>query len=191
MTFNQFARLAGIGCGVLAIVLLLTLIGIGIWAVSLNNSAVALEQRIIAQQDVLETRYDTMKKIIFQKAEISEKYAQDFKAIYPEIISGRYKDNGNLLFKFVKEANPKYDIRLLESLMTTVEGQRMKFEQEQKVLIDLVREHRTMCSNERWPSRHVVGGRSTPEVSIITSTDAKNAVATGIDNDKGVFPVKK
>lgn len=180
--------------GVIAIVLVVCLLAggctVGIWAVSVNNKAVDLERAITAQQGVCEVQYDTMKKTIFQEAQISDKYAEDFKKVFPEIIAGRYKGEGNPLLKFITESNPKFSTKLYAKLMVTIESQREKFKTEQKKLLDLVREHESLTSPDRFPHRFVVGGRRTPDITIVTSDDAKDAFRSGADNERDLFPKK-
>ena len=91
------------------IVVLIVLVGMYF---TYNNKEVSLRKEINAQRGKIESVHDKMWKVIQQKAEVSEKYRETFEKIYPELISGRYANDGNNAMKWIQEANPDFDTSL-------------------------------------------------------------------------------
>jgi hypothetical protein len=151
------------------------------------NQEVNLRVAITKQVEANQNSYDTMWKIIKQKAQIPEKYSEDFKKVYPDLMSARHQ-NGGLLAKFVTEANPNYDISLLKDLMASIEAERHAFQSRQDKLVDLSGQHEGLI--HRFPSKLVlqVFGNTTPvEYTLISSGKTKDAFSTGMDEPDPVF----
>ena len=151
---------------------------------SYNNQEVALRKQAEAQRGKVEGTFDAMWKIISQQAQVSDKYKEAFKEIYPDLISGRYKDN-NTLMKWVQESNPNFDTRLYNTLMQTIEVQREQFKKSQERMLDLIREHETLC--ETYPSKWFITNTTPIEYTIISSTKTKYTMETGVDDDVELF----
>ena len=151
---------------------------------SYNNQEVALRKQAEAQRGKVEGTFDAMWKIISQQAQVSEQYKEAFKEIYPDLISGRYKDN-NTLMKWVQESNPNFDTRLYNTLMQTIEVQREQFKKSQERMLDLIREHETLC--ETYPSKWFITNTMPIEYTIISSTKTKYTMETGVDDDVELF----
>ena len=62
------------------IVGVLTILGVGlvIYGVGVNNDEIALRNRYVAQEKVIEGFYDKMWKILKQKAGVTEQYKNSF-----------------------------------------------------------------------------------------------------------------
>lgn len=170
-------------------VCLITLICLVGYVVGTLNTETGLKNQVYAQIKVNQTNYDTMWKIISQKAEISDKYKQTFAEIYPELISGRYKTGGSLL-KFITESNPNFDTSLLNQLSNAVEQYRVGFKLAQDKLIDLNLQHTNLI--QKFPSGFVCttfGRSEIPEsdVVIVTSGKTKEVFEKGQDDDAKVF----
>lgn len=172
---------------VAAVVLLIALIIGGMW-LSATNREVSLRNAAAAQEKANEATFDSMWKIVQGQAEVASEYRDAFKDVYKDIITGRYKDS-NLLFKFIKEHNPKFDVSLYKKVTTSIEAERKRFETGQKKLIDLKREHDDLRG--RWPSSMFVGGRPELTITVVTSDKTEDAFRTGKDEPGPVFPKRK
>ena len=112
---------------------------------SYNNREITLRNQAEAQRGVVEANFDAMWKIISQQAQVSTQYREAFKEIYPELISGRYANGNGQFMQWIKEANPEFDSSLYKTLMETIEVQRISFTKDQKRMLDIIREHKTLC----------------------------------------------
>lgn len=152
---------------------------------SYNNQEVALRKQAEAQRDKVEGTFDTMWKIISQQAQVSNEYKDAFKEIFPELIAGRYSQGDGSLMKWIQEANPHFDTSLYKTLMETIESERKAFLNAQNRLIDIIRQHETLC--ESYPSKWFISNTTPIEYTVISSTRTKTAVETGIDDNVELF----
>lgn len=153
--------------------------------ISYNNTAISLENQAKAQQNVNKTVYDTVWKTIKQKAQLSDKYESQFKNVYVDIMQERKYEKGGQMWKFVAESNPQFDSSLLLDLANTIEGQRIRFETSQKMLIDIKREHDNL--RQKFPSSMFVGGRPELKIDVVTSEKTKQIFSTCEENDIDIF----
>lgn len=167
---------------------------IGIFALSIvmmgigySNSEIELRNQAKAQQEANQAIYDEVWKVIKQHAQVTDKYAGDFKEIYTGLMSGRYDadSKSNPMFKWISEHNPSLSDQMYISLADTIKGQRAKFTRVQTRLIDIKREHDNL--RLRFPSKLFVGGREPLEIQIVTSSKTKETFSTGEENDVEVF----
>lgn len=164
---------------------LLTLaVAVGVAYISASNGEVRLRNRIEAQQKACEAYYDKLWKVLQQKAGVTDQYKEGFKEIYTDLVSGRYQDQ-NLLFKFVTESNPTFDPSLYKDLMASIEGERNGFLMEQKRLIDMDREHKTMRAV--FPGSLFIGSRPDVPITVVTSEKTEAVFAVGKENDVELF----
>lgn len=174
---------------IFGIVFGLFILVLGITAVSMyfsyNNKEVALRQQAEAQRGKIEGTFDAMWKIISQQAQVSNEYKDAFKEIYPELIAGRYSQGDGSLMKWIKEANPEFDASLYKTLMQTIEVQRLQFLKTQERMLDIIREHETLC--QTYPSKWFVTNKTPIEYTVISSTKSKMTMETGIDDDVQLF----
>ena len=127
-----------------------------------------------------------MWKVIQQKAQVTTEYKDAFAKIYPEIISGRYSGDGDgSLMKWVTESNPNFDTSLYTDLMQSIEILRSEFQRNQETMLDLVREHKTLCTT--YPGRWFISNTMEIEYTVISSTKSKVVMETGIDDDVKLF----
>ncbi len=171
-------------CGVGFLVILLC----GFWGISLFQQEQQLRNSVEAKLRDRDLVFDTMFKIIKQKAGITDKYKEDFRDIYPDLISGRYKSGGSLA-KFVTESNPEYDSSLLKDLMSSVEAERKNLLNKQQELNDVWLAHTDLVTVP--PGSFVLGifGKNAriAEVTFITSSITKETSETGEENDIKLF----
>ena len=153
---------------------------------SYNNKEIALRAKAEAQVGKIEGVHDKMWKVIQQKAQVTTEYKDAFAEIYPEIISGRYSGEGDgSLMKWVTESNPNFDTSLYTDLMQSIEILRSEFQRNQETMLDLIREHKTLCTT--YPGRWFISNTMEIEYTIISSTKSKVVMETGIDDDVKLF----
>jgi len=92
------------------------------------------------------------------------------------------------LMKWITESNPTFDVSLYMTLMNTIEGSRNEFTMEQKKLIDIDRELKTM--KVTFPNSLVLGRKADLEIVLVTSSKTEEAYKTGKDDDIDLFPKK-
>jgi hypothetical protein len=153
---------------------------------SYNNKEIALRAKAKAQVGKIEGVHDKMWKVIQQKAQVTTEYKDAFAKIYPEIISGRYSGDGDgSLMKWVTESNPNFDTSLYTDLMQSIEILRSEFQRNQETMLDLIREHKTLCTT--YPGRWFISNTMEIEYTVISSTKSKVVMETGIDDDVKMF----
>lgn len=148
---------------------------------SCNNKEVALRKEAEAQEKAIASVRDTMWKTIKEKAGVSEKYRETFEKIYPEIIAGRYQQEGSSTFKMIHESNPEFDTSLYQELMQTIECQRAAFNNAQKRMLDIIRERDTLL--ETMPQKFFISNKSKIEYKPIVSDATNEVIRTHVDND--------
>lgn len=151
--------------------------------ISSLNGETTLKMKVTSQQKNCEVVFDNTWKIISQQCQISDKYKDSFKEIYPALMQGRYGKGDGSLMKWVTEANPTFDTKLFEKVMSSIELQRNTFTAEQKKLIDFNREHDIML--EKIPMGLIMTalGREKIVIKLVTSTKTEKAFETGKDDD--------
>ena len=166
------------------IVALGTIIGVGSYF-NYNNQEVALRKQAEAQRDKVEGVHDAMWKIISQKAQVSQEYREGFDSIYTHIISGRYSQGDGTLMKWIKEANPNFDSSLYKDVMDAIEVQRTQFKHAQERMIDIKRQHSTLCNT--YPGRWFITNQSEIEYTVVSSSQSKQVMETGVDDNVKLF----
>ena len=169
--------------GVIAVVAL-CLVGMYI---SYNNQEVALRKEAEAQKGKIESVHDMMWKVLQQKAGVTNEYRETFEKIYPELISGRYKDDQTTM-KWIQESNPNFDTSLYKDLMQAIEVQRSYFNTAQTRMLDIIRERETLL--EQIPAKFFISNKSKIDYTIISSTRSKTVIQTGLDDDVDLFKKK-
>ena len=189
MEINQNQTNQNFGSKVVWLIIGLFVVVLGIASLSMyfsyNNEEVALRKQAEAQRCKVEGVFDTMWKTISQQAQVSNEYKDAFKEIYPDLIAGRYSQGDGSLMKWIQEANPEFDASLYKHLMQTIEVQRIQFQKSQERMLDLIREHETLC--ETYPSKWFISNKTPIEYTVISSTKSKMTMETGIDDDVELF----
>ena len=153
---------------------------------SYNNKEITLRERAEGQRKKIEGVHDKMWKVIQQKAQVADKYKDAFTEIYPAIMEGRYSGNGDgSLMKWVTEQNPSFDTSLYKDLMQSIEVLRSEFQRSQETMLDLIRDHNTLCTT--YPGRWFISNTMEIEYTVISSTKSKVVMDTGIDDDVKLF----
>ena len=161
-------------------VVAIVLIGVYMYF-SYNNREVALRKEAEAQNKKIASVHDTMWKILKEKAGVSEQYRETFEKIYPEIISGRYANDGGSTMKWIQESNPDFDTSLYKDLMQAIEVQRTCFSNAQQRMLDIIRERETLI--ESMPAKWFVKNKSVIEYTVIASDKTNDVMTSRVDNE--------
>lgn len=146
---------------------------------SYNNKEIALRKEAEAQRGKIETVRDRMFQIVREQANVSSEYREAFEKIYPEIISGRYQNGGEMM-KWIQEANPQFDTRLYQTVSNSIEVQRTAFTSAQNRMLDIINQRATLI--ESYPSRWFISNKSVIEYAPISTSATKAVMATGVDD---------
>jgi len=182
------------GCMVAAgvvVVLVITVLICGIYGVSVHNREVGLRNTISAKHTDNESEFDNMVKKIGQSAQVTDKQVESLKEIFNEHAKARGgSQSGGSLALWIKESVPNVDTSTFNNLQNIITGSRDRWTMRQKELVDLKREHDNLL--DKFPSSMVCGilGRQKISITIVTSTRAKAAMQTGVDDDTEVFQKK-
>ena len=166
------------------------ILAIGIFSVigmyfSYNNTDAKLRAQAEAQLGKVEGVHDKMWKVLQQKAQVSNEYKNAFSEIYPDLIEGRYSQGDGSLMKWITEANPTFDTSLYKDLMLSIELLRTEFQKSQERMLDIIREHNVLLTTV--PSKWFVSNTERIEYTIISSTQSKTVMTTGLDDDISLF----
>ncbi len=171
----------------IAIIALAAVVLIGMY-ITYNNQEVALRKEAEAQKGKVESVHDQMWKVIQQKAGVTEEYRETFEKVYPEIISGRYNQEGSTAMKWIQESNPDFDTALYKDLMQAIEVQRAYFTQAQTRMLDILRQRETLL--ESIPAKFFISNKTKIDYTIVSSIRTKTVTQTGIDDDIDIFKKK-
>lgn len=166
------------------ILVILLIVGFSMYF-SYNNDEIALRKEAVAQKGKVEGVYDKMWKILQQKAQVTDQYKESFAKIYPELISGRYSQGDGSLMKWIQENNPNFDTTLYKDLMASIESQREEFQTSQERMLDIIREHETLCG--QFPGIWFISNKSPIEYKVISSTITKQIIETSNDDNIDLF----
>lgn len=166
--------------GSIILVLIIAVIGIGLYVMGIFNGEVRLKNTFEAKKKHIETAHDTMWKTLAQQYQIHEGFRETFLQGIQAISEGR---KGGGLFKSNTESNAQplgLSTETFNKMMASIEGQRASLKREQDTLADMWRAHKTFC--EVMPNSIFIGGRVLPEPKMITSSRTQDAVETGRDD---------
>lgn len=169
------------------VVAVIVIILVGMY-ITYNNREVSLRKEAEAQKGKVESVYDMMWKVLQQKAGVTDQYRETFKEIYPELISGRYANDGGATMKWIQESNPTFSTELYKDLMQAIEIERATFNGAQERMLDVLREREALI--ESIPAKFFISNTSKIDYKIISSTRAKTVMHTGLDDDVDLFKKK-
>jgi hypothetical protein len=153
---------------------------------SYNNKEVALRKEAVAQEGKIEAVYDKMWKVVQQKAQVTDEYKDAFHKIYKDIIGGRYEgDKGDAFMKWITESNPEFDASVYKDLMASIEVLRAEFTTAQTRMLDIIREHETLCNT--FPGKWFIKDKSPIEYEVISSTTTKQVMETRLEDNIDLF----
>lgn len=151
--------------------------------ISYHNTWTDKKNLYIEQIDDNKIIYDKVWKVIQQQASVSEKYADDFKEVYVEMMEAR--NYGGEAFKWIKEQNPNFSQDMYKQLMSTIEVQRSEFALNQKRAMSIYKELKNL--KEQIPSSFYLGGKEIPELVMVTSTKTQKNFDSGKEDDVELF----
>lgn len=154
---------------------------LGVYAImyfSYNNQHKDLHNRYDAEVGVVETRLDNMWKIISDKFDMSQQYADDFKEV-AKINAGAFSEGGEV-WKWINTQFPQIDPSIYKEVMATIEAERKGLENAQKKIIDITREHNNLVS--KVPSSWFISDKTFMDWVVISSTETKEIMTTREDN---------
>lgn len=170
--------------GILAVIMMVFVLcfggGVLMYWGHVNNTDAQLRATATNKETLNEASLDTMWKILKDKYGVTDKYKNDFKDIYPDLIQKQNMDK-NLLAKFVSQSLPKLSPALYKDLSNAVEAQRKSFYNNQKELLNIKNQHDILRTSV--PAKWFLTNSSTLNVTIVTSDDASIKFKTGKDND--------
>jgi hypothetical protein len=152
---------------------------------SYNNKEVGLREQAEAQRGKVEGVHDAMWKIISQKAQVSQDYRASFDSIYTHIIAGRYSQGDGALMKWITESNPNFDTSLYKDVMDAIESERTNFRHAQERMIDIKRQHSTLCKT--YPGKWFISNTSEIEYTVISSSYSKEVMQSGTDDNVTLY----
>jgi hypothetical protein len=181
----------------LAGLFLLTVIGIGCWYVGVKNTEVTLANRYDAQFNVVETTLDTMRKTIMNQTKCTREWADKFLAVVMAQASGRSGvvagntgvsknaavagavASGGMGINVSRESESLgLKPELYQQLANSIEGKLEEFKRSQDTLTDIWQTHKTFC--QKFPASLVVGDKIKTKPQMISSSDTKDAIKTGV-----------
>lgn len=176
---NKNALILAIGIPAL---LLFVAILVGGTLLSHRNTAVGLQEKVNAQYTSNKSNYDNMWKSFVETSQVTDKQAEQFKSVYNEMISGRYKNDSQVLMKMIQEQNPQLDASVYKNLQNLIVSGRQDFDHQQSELTDVIREYNTYIRQHFI--MNTIFNFKTLDASnfIVTSQRTTNAFSTGQDN---------
>ncbi len=174
--------IVGVICATL---LFVTMAGCG----ALNGEA-TIRTAMEAKQKANTTDFDTMKKVISGIAEVGTFELDKLQEIFVEHAKARRGEGKAAIMSWVQESVPNISTQTMTKLVNVIESQRVAFSQRQKELIDLQREQHLMFNKIPGGWFLSAVGRTKMEIQIVTSSETKEAFATGEENETRLFPSK-
>lgn len=125
---------------------------------SVHNKEASLRTRFEQKLDERKAFFDKMYKIINQKTQVSLQNDSSFRKNVELIMEGR-KDSEGTFMKWITESNPNANYSevsiLYQDLSRSIESEREGFFNQEKVIQDIVREHRMLF--REFPNNLIIG----------------------------------
>lgn len=188
MEMKTAKLLIGIGASVLAFVLLGAIV-IASMFVGVNNQCISLEKGIQKQYGDNQNSYDNYFKKVLEAAQVTDKYAADFKSIYEKVMQGRYGAGGSkAAFQWLQEHNPQLDASVYRQIQQIIESGRNDFQANQSSLLERKQIYETYIAT--FPNVIVSKMLGFPKIDlakydIVTSDETQKAF-----QDKKAAPLK-
>jgi hypothetical protein len=170
---------------IVAIVLVIGIVGllVGSWIASTNNEEVRLRNAIIAKQQDSVNEYDALWKKINQAVQVTDAHRKALLEVLTAYVDARGGSSQGGVVKWIHEAVPDVDPDTFRNLQNIIAGSRDTFAMRQRELLSLKAKHDTLLQS--FPSGALLGmlGREEIEITIVTSTKAKETFEKGVDDD--------
>ena len=154
--------------------------------ISFSNTEIELRNTFDQKIDERTAFYDGMVKIFNQKSQIAVKNDASFQKNINIIMEGR-KDAEQVMMKWITETNPNANFNevsaLYKDLSRAIEAKREGFFVQEKVLQDVVRQHKNHL--QKFPNSfyNLFFNRQLLKYTVIQSSTTKEVMRTGIDNN--------
>jgi len=154
--------------------------------ISFSNNEIELRNTFEQKFEERTAFYDKMSKVFNQKSQIAVKNDSSFRKNIDIIMSQR-KDSEQVMMKWITESNPNANYSevavLYKDLSRAIEAQREGFFNQEKVLQDVVRQHKNLI--QRFPNSfyNLFFGRKQLVYKVIQSTLTEEVIKTGTDNN--------
>jgi hypothetical protein len=149
--------------------------------ISTSNQEIELRNQYTAETDHNKMVKNKTWKVIQQKANVTDKYAKDFSKAYEGMMNARYAGDDQVMFKWIKEANPNFSVEMYKDLSVAIESQSAEFLTVQTRLRDIKREHDNL--RLKFPTSLVVGKRKELELFVIVSDRTTQDFKNKTDSD--------
>lgn len=171
--------------GFIGLVIIMVIIFISSF-ISFSNDEISLRNTFEQKIDERTAFYDKMSKIFNQKSQIAVKNDSSFRQNINIIMEGR-KDSEQVLFKWIQETNPNANYSevsaLYKDLSRTIEAQREGFFHQEKVLQDIVRQHKNLILTFPGSFYNIFFSRELLKYKTIQSSLTEEVMRTGTDNN--------
>jgi len=167
----------------LGVIILLVFVGNFI---SFSNSEISLRNTFEQKIDERTSFYDKMYKVISQKSQIAVKNDESFRKNIIVIMEGR-KDAIGIFMKWITETNPNAnynDVSILyQDLSRSIEAQREGFFVQEKVIQDVVKQHKNLI--QKFPNSfyNLFFGRENLVYTPIKSSLTEEVMRTSKDDN--------
>jgi hypothetical protein len=176
----NYTKIAAFGLlGIFLVFMMSTLI-------SFSNSEIELRNTFEQKFQERTAFYDKMSKVFNQKSQIAVKNDSSFRKNIDIIMSGR-KDSEQVMMKWITETNPNANYgevaALYKDLSRAIEAQREGFFGQEKVLQDVIRQHKNLI--QRFPNSlyNLFFGRQPLIYRVIQSSITEEIIKTSTDNN--------
>jgi hypothetical protein len=176
----NYTRLALLGLGLIFIISIIATL------VSFSNQEIELRNTFDQKFEERTAFYDKMSKIFNQKSQIAVKNDSSFRKNIDIIMTGR-KDAPQLMMKWITEVNPNANYAevsaLYKDLSRAIEAQREGFFNQEKMLQDIVRQHKNHI--QKFPNSiyNIFFDRKPLVYKVIQSSVTEEVIKTGTDNN--------
>lgn len=151
-----------------------------------NELRAGFEQKI----DERTAFYDKMWKVLSDKSKITLKMDTSFHKMINTIMSNR-KDGEGVFMKWITESNPGVTFDkvadMYQSLSRTLEAEREGFFVQEKVLQDIVKQHKILITNFPGKLYNMFYDKEILVYKPITSTRTDDVMKTGKDDKSMIF----
>lgn len=146
---------------------------------SIINTEVSLRKQYEAQQNIVETTMDKMRKVIMNENKVTKDWADKFiKSVVAQSEGRKGGSGGNFVSAKVVTESSQLGIpsEMYMKLANTIEGNLSEYKNAQDKLTDIWREHNTYCS--KMPQRLFVGNfiDQVKKPEMISSSAVKEAI---------------
>lgn len=154
--------------------------------VSFSNKEIDIRNNFNQKESERTAFYDKLFKTINQKTQIAVKNDSSFIKVVNAQVQGQ-KNGEDVTWAWVKQSNPAATYgevtKLYSDLSRAVEGERLGFFEQEKMLQDIKRQHDNLLAKFPGSMYNLVLNRSRLKYSPIKSDETEEVMRTGKDNN--------